>query len=269
MRLDIRFACVAASIALGGCAAPRATQPAADQVRSERIDKTFELAADVVRVAVDNPWGMINVRARDEREVGLHAVVQSNPPRHAKARFRSRREGDTLSIEAGFDGAAPDAAPGRIDLAVYLPAELALKLATRDGAIGAKKRVGAIEASSDSGAIQASSHDRLELRTRSGVIRATAIGRRWRGTSTIESDSGRIVLGVPTFGDIDLDARSGGEVRSSFGLSVHPLDGGGHEAHARYGAGTSPLRARSASGEIALEQLVLLGEDTQPPEDDD
>lgn len=269
MRFDARLFGMVLLVALGACVtSPR---PGMGDVRTERVDRTFELGAEITRVAIDNPWGMLNVRARDEREVGLHAVVQSRSPRFANATFRSRRDGDTLHVDLGFDGATPDAAtaPGRIDAAIYLPAELALKLVTRDGPIGAKKRVGAIEASSDSGQIRASSYDRLTLRTRSGLIRAAAIGRRWDGASTIESESGRIVLLVSTFGDIDLDARTGGSLRTGFGLSVRALDGGGHGAHARYGAGNSPLRVRSASGEIVLEQLVLLGEDTKLPGDDD
>jgi hypothetical protein len=74
---------------------------------------------------------------------------------------------------------------------------------------------------------------------------------------------------VPTFGNVALNADTGGNLSTGFGLSVHALPNGGHEAHARYGAGTSSLRAHSTSGEIVLEQLVLLGDDKTLPEDDD
>jgi hypothetical protein len=260
------FLAIAAAALLGGCAGmPKA--PAGEAVRTERVDKAFDLADGIERVALDNPWGMINVRNRDEREVGIHAVVQSKAPAPARAAFRARREGTTLRIEVAFDG--DRAQPGRIDVALYLPDDLALALTTRDGPITAKKRAGPVEASSESGRIVASSRDRLALRTRDGLIRAAAVGARWRGASTIETDSGRIVLRVPTFGDIALDARTGGALRTDFGLSVHAQPDGGHTARARYGAGTSPLQVRSAHGEIVLEQLVLLGEDKEPPEDDD
>jgi hypothetical protein len=257
---------------LSGCAAPsHVTAPAAapNEVRTERTDKAFDLDASIARVTIDNPWGEINIRGRDEREVGIHAVIQRNGPRYAKPLFRSRREGDTLHIEIGFDGAVagPDAA-GRIDTAVFVPGDLALTLHTRDSRIAAKRRVGEIEATSESGSILASSQGRLSLHTNDGLIRATAIGARWNGASEIASVSGRIVLLVPTFGDIALEAQTGGALGSNFGLSVHNTPGG-HEAHARYGAGTSPLRVRSRTGEIVLEQLVLLGEDRRLPEDDD
>lgn len=265
------FVLLVAAIALAACTTPvRSPDSGTAGVRTERIDKAFDLGGAITRIAIENPWGEINTRGRDEREVGVHAVVQSKGPRHAQPHFRSHRDGNTLTIEIGFDGAVAgrdDA--GRIDVAVYLPDDLDLKVSTRDSRIAAKRRTGSIEAVSESGSIIASSRRRLDLSTDSGQIRAAAIGARWDGSSTIRSKSGRIILLVPTFGDIDLQAHTGGRLGSNFGLSVHTLADGSHEAHARYGAGRSPLRAVSESGEIVLEQLVLMGEDDELPEDDD
>jgi hypothetical protein len=186
--------------------------------------------------------------------------------------LRSHRDGDTLLIDVVMDGEpafSDSPAPVRADIAVYVPGDLALALSTRDGRISAKRRPGAIEANTDSGEIQAASLGRLTLHSRSGQIRAMAIGKRWQGASELSTESGRIVLLVPTFGDVVLEARTGGALSTGFGLSVHALPDGGHEAHARYGAGTSQLRARSTTGEIVLEQLVLVGDDKALPEDDD
>jgi hypothetical protein len=240
--------------------------------RIDRVDEEFEIDDGVTRIAIDNPWGEINLRGRDEREVGIHAVIQHLPPAFADVKFESHRDGDTLRIEVVVAGdAKPEATPraARADLAVFVPGELALALTTRDGRIAAKRRAGAIEATTTSGEIQASSYARLALRTDSGQVRAIAIGKRWQGTSEIATNSGRVILLVPTFGDVALAAETGGAITTNFGLSVHDRPGGGHEAHARYGAGSSPLQVRSTSGEIVLEQLVLLGDDTNLPEDDD
>ncbi|MGA9421632.1 MAG: hypothetical protein WBW61_04665, partial [Rhodanobacteraceae bacterium] len=89
------------------------------------------------------------------------------------------------------------------------------------------------------------------------------------GTSRIETGSGRIRLLVPTFGGITLDAATGGKLSSNFGLSIHARSGGGASAHARYGDGRSRLIVASDSGEVILEQLVLIGDDGALPEDDD
>ena len=275
MRLNIpigQLALLACATLAGGCTtAPRATDADTSGVRIERVDKEFDIDKGVTRIAVDNPWGEINVRGREEREVGIHAVFQRKPPQHRQVSLRSHREGDTLHVEVVMDGApvSAEARPVRADIAVYVPGDLAIALSTRDARISAKRRPGAIEAKTGSGEIRASSFGQLTLHSDSGEIRAMAVGKRWRGASEISTDSGRIVLVVPTFGDIALEARTGGNLRTGFGLSVHALPNGGHEAHARYGAGTSELRARSTNGEIVLEQLVLLGDDKELPEDDD
>lgn len=259
-------------VAIAGCAAnmraPDSMQP---QVRIERVDKEFDLAHDVTRVAIDNPWGEINVRSRDEREVGIHAVLQRMPPRYPKLSFRTHRDGTTLRIEVALDGVTPDATPmpGRADIAVYLPGELALALSTRNGRIAAKRRAGPLEATTISGTILASSPARLRLHSTSGEIRAMAIGAHWQGDSDVSSDSGRIVLMVPTFGDIALDAETGGHLGTDFGLSVQRTAEGRSRAAAHYGRGTSALTVRSRTGELVLEQLVLLGVDTADPGDDD
>lgn len=240
--------------------------------RIDRVDREFDIDSGITRIAIDNPWGEINVRGRDEREVGIHAVIQHLPPAFPDVKFESHRDGDTLRIDVVVAGRAkPDALPrpARADLAVYAPNDLALALSTTDARISAKRRGNAIEAKTTSGEIQASSYGRLKLATDSGQIRAIAIGKRWQGTSELSTDSGRVVLLVPTFGDVALSAETGGKLSTNFGLSIHPLADGRHEAHARYGAGSSPLQVRSRSGEIVLEQLVLLGDDTSLPEDDD
>jgi len=266
-----RRLCILALALVAGACATTARVPSPDaNVRIDRIDQKFDLDAKIARIAIDNPWGEINVRGRDEREVGIHAIVQRLTPSSRGVKFRTRREGDTLRILVDYESlVASEARPVRADIAVYVPGDLALSLTARDGRIDAKRRPGPIEATTDSGDINASSLGRLTLKSRSGQIRAIAIGKRWTDASEIATESGRIVLLVPTFGDVALDARTGGKLSTGFGLSVHATPDGGHEAHAKYGAGTSVLRARSASGEIVLDQLVLLGDDKGLPEDDD
>lgn len=264
-----RAAALAAGLMLGACATrPPAPATSTAEVRIERIDQDFELARGVTRVAIDNPWGEINLRNRDERAVGIHAVIQRLPPTFGAAVFRTRRDGATLHIEVVFEGAAA-ARPGRADIAVYLPADLALTLRTRDGRISAKTRDGAIAATTEAGDIGVATRGALSLRTASGEIRAKAIGARWTGASEIASERGRIVLMVPTFGDIALAAETGGRLGTDFGLSVHTGADGRHWARARYGRGSSPLRVRSRTGEIVLEQLVLMKDDNADLEDND
>src|ERR1700752_4700021 len=100
-----RLGVLACALLAGACAStPDATQMR-DGARIERADKEFEIASGVTRIAIDNPWGEINVRGRDEREVGIHAVIQRLPPQFPKVEFRSKRDGDTLRIDVVVPGA--------------------------------------------------------------------------------------------------------------------------------------------------------------------
>lgn len=268
-----RVAATVLALALGACSStPTRMDGAAGEARLERIDRVFALDPEVARVAVDNPWGEINVRDHARHEVGMHAVVQRLAPRDARARFESRVDGDTLYIDVhleGLDRARPDTSQGRADIALYIPKQVALLLRTDAGRIATKKRDGAVEAHSRSGEIQAASRQRLVVRSGSGQVRAMLMGERWSGASEIETDSGRAVVLVPTFGDVTLDARTGGRLSSGFGLSVHAQADGLQAAHASYGRGGSILQVRSRSGEIVLEQLIPAAQHTELPEDGD
>lgn len=271
--LPIRIALPLFLLALAACttSTPRTETPAGE-ARLERIDRVFALDPGVTLVAVDNPWGEINVRDHGRHEVGMHAVVQRLPPRFAEARFESRREGDTLHIEVhleGLDRATPETSQGRADIALYIPSQVAISLRTDSGRIATRKRDGAVEARSRSGEIQAASKQRLVVQSGSGQVRAMAMGANWSGTSEIETDSGRAIVLVPTFGDVTLDAQTGGALRSGFGLSVHTLADGRRSAHASYGRGGSNLKVHSRTGEIVLEQLIPMAQHKGLPEDED
>jgi hypothetical protein len=272
-RLSTRIALPVFLLALAACSTstPR-TQTPAGEARLERVDRVFALDPGVTLVAVDNPWGEINVRDHGRHEVGMHAVVQRLPPRFAEARFESRREGDTLHIGVrleGLDRAKPDTSQGRADIALYIPKQVALSLRTDSGRIATRKRDGAVEARSRSGEIQAASKQRLVVHSGSGQVRAMAMGASWSGTSEIQTDSGRAIVLVPTFGDVTLDAQTGGTLRSGFGLSVHALADGRRSAHASYGGGGSKLKVHSRTGEIVLEQLIPMAQHKGLPEDED
>src|SRR5262245_15451589 len=131
-RAGVLFAVLLAT----GCAEKSQDTSGRTDVRVERTDKEFDLDAGIARVAIDNPWGEINVKSRDEREIGIHAVIQHLPPKLADVDFKTRREGDTLYMDVVVEGATATSdrasAGARADIAVYLPTDLALKLSTRD-----------------------------------------------------------------------------------------------------------------------------------------
>ncbi len=70
-----------------------------------------------------------------------------------------------------------------------------------------------------------------------------------------------IIVVTPLSGNLSLSAQTAGRLSTNFGLSIHPREGGGSMAAARYGSGTSVLNVGSKTGEVVLDQAVLLEED--------
>ncbi|MGB8634758.1 MAG: hypothetical protein WCD66_04215 [Rhodanobacteraceae bacterium] len=266
-----QLAITLAILCVSGCAAPLASRDAehTDRVQVIRADREFDLDKSVRRVRIVNYHGDIRVKRHDEDTVAIHAVIQRLPPSFARLQLHARRDNGVLQIETGYAKRIDPATPGRIDLAVFLPSATAVSLETRADRIVVGAREGITEATSSSGRISASSRGRLVLHSESGSIQAAALGGHWQGESRIETRSGQIVLLVPTFGGITLDASTGARLSTDFGLSVHRQPDGNMRAHARYGDGKSRLLVNSADGEVILEQLVRSSEDGELPDDDD
>lgn len=223
-----------------------------------REDLEYPLEKSIATVQIDNPYGEINVRDHKSAAVGIHGVIQRLPPDFARARVVSTREGGVLHLKVEM---ADGETGGRYDMAAYVPEGMALILNGMNDRVDARKRKGPLTVTSQGGDINASSQGRLDLATVSGTIKAAAMAARWPGNSRIRSTSGRIIVLVPLSGDVALHAETGGRLTTDFGLSVHPRAGGGSVANARYGAGTSILQVLSDSGEVVLDQAVLLEED--------
>lgn len=257
------------SVLLAACAAAPPHEAGESAARIERFDREIEFGKDVARVEVINPYGEINVRNYDEPGLGLHAVVQRLPPTFAALDVHRSRHGDTLRIEVGYPRGVAADAPGRMDLAVYVRPDMPLALRTRADRIAVKPRIGPLQAESQSGAILAIGSGALVLRTESGYIRAVQTEGRWSGDTRIDTDSGAIVALVPTFGNLRLDAQTGGVLSVGYGLSIHEAADGTHTAQARYGNGESLMQIRSRSGKVTLDQLVLANDGKLPPVDDD
>ena len=255
---------------LGACAGSAvkhdSAKSMAEQTRLERQDVEFALDKGVSSVIVDNPYGDVHVSGHAQDEVGVHAVIQRLPPEFAKIELVSFREGRALHLKVK---SPPGKSGSRYDMAVYVPAEMALVVHGTSHRIVARKRVAPLTITTTSGPIEATSQGRLDLSTDSGAIRASQLVERWSGSSQIQSKSGRIIVLVPLSGDVSIRAQTGGKLSTDFGLSIHPRDGGGSVAAARYGTGASELRIDSVSGEVIIDQSVILMEDDKSVDDDD
>lgn len=256
------IACASLAVAIAGCARTGATlkaEAAPDkQVGIFREDVTFPIDKGVDEIVIENPYGEINVRDRKVNGVGIHGVIQSLPPDFARARVVSSRRENVLRLVVELPEGATS---GRYDMAAFVPAGMRLALKGLRDRVDARHRSASLAISTTAGNIHASSRSHMELSTVSGVIRASALEENWAGRSQINSDSGQIIVLTPLTGDLALSAETGGRLSTDFGLSIHPRSGGGSMAAARYGAGTSELHVESKTGEVILDQAVLLEED--------
>ena len=267
-RIAAAIACVSLAVANVGCTRTDATVKAeatsGKQAGVIREDLSFPIDKGVDEIDIENIYGEINVRDRKVDEVGIHGVIQTLPPDFARAHVVSSREGSRLRVVVELPESATS---GRYDMAAFVPAAMRLVLKGSRDRVDARHRSATLAISTTTGNIFASSQSRLELSTVSGTIRASALEDSWVGSSRISSDSGRIIVLAPLTGNLALSAETGGRLTTDFGLSVHPRAGGGFAAAARYGAGTSELRVESQSGEVILDQAVLLEEDKEQAEE--
>lgn len=258
------------AVLLASCAAPTvqddSSRSTLQQPRIEREDVEFALDKGVASVVVDNPFGDIHVRDHDKAEVGVHGVIQRLAPDFAPVKVVSSRQGREMHLTVTMPGGK---SASRYDMAVYVPADMAMSVRSTTHRVVARKRRGPLAITTSSGDIEATSYSRLDLSTESGMIRAAQLVERWPGTSHLQSKSGRIIALVPLSGDVSITAQTGGKLSTDFGLSVHPRAAGGFEAAARYGSGASELRIDSVSGEIVIDQSFILVDDQGSADDDD
>lgn len=258
------------SALLAGCVSSGVREKSAkstdQQPRIEREDVEFALDKGISRVVVENPFGDVHVRGHEKTEVGVHGVIQRLPPEFSGFKVVASREGRELRLNVTMPEGG---SASRYDMAVYVPVELPLTVHGSSHRVVARKRLAPLTITTTSGDIEATSHERLELSTASGMIRAAQLAERWSGTSRMQSKSGRIVALVPLSGDVSIWAQTGGKLSTDFGLSVHPRAGGGFEAAASYGSGGSEMRIVSDTGEVVVDQSVILKEDNASADDDD
>jgi hypothetical protein len=256
------FACLLAGIA--GCSGPASRTRGIDSgVRQPEIlreDLSFPIDKGISTVEIDNRYGEINIRDHDGDKVGVHGVVQTLPPDFARARVVMSTAGEVLRLVVELPGGN---AGGRYDMAAYVPNGMTLVLNGAADRVDVRRRTGPVTVTTTSGHINASSHSRLNLNTGSGTIRATPLDATWAGKTRVSSIDGQIIVLTPLSGDISVTAETGGRLSTDFGLSIRHRAGGGSAATARYGAGTGQLEVFSVSGEVILEQAVLLEQDEE------
>ncbi len=206
-------------------------------------------------MTIRNPLGDVHVRNADARQLLIHAVIQRLAPgAAAEIHRRSRGAQASITVVAGSRRRGSAKAPReRVDLAVFVPRGLAVRIETAAGQITANRLPGPINARSGAGAILASSENRLDLASDSGPIRATVLGERWSGRAAVRSRGGRITLVLPEGTDIRFTARTCGPLTLNVTAQRTALARACERATGQFGDGRYRIDAASDTGGIVVQ----------------
>jgi hypothetical protein len=207
---------------------------------------------------IDNPHGDLRVRVTDQSKVGYYAMVQRIGEQPLDPVFDWQQRGERLQLVIRYPGDERwprnhDHSRGRVDLAVFVPAGVALDLRSTDGFLQVRKARAAVRARSDSGSIEVSGAAGLDLRSDSGAIAASQTSGSWSTPVAVHTRSGRIAMAVPVYADVAVDARTSGRIELEPGFPGTVIESQDHSSlQAKFGAGSRELTVRSETGEIFL-----------------
>ncbi len=264
--MRIVFHCCA-TLLLIGCAAkvPVAPPPAdAPPARLEIVTREERVVVEPTSktLRLRNPHGDVRLRITEQPMVGIHATIQRIGETPLEPSFDIRQHNGVFELTIRYPDdevlqARADHGYGRVDLGVWVPANLALDLATADGLLQVKRARSAVRARTTSGALQVTGGAEIDLASDSGDIAFSQYSGRWSASAKVHSDRGHIYASIPAFADIELSVRAGGRIESPRELPqpVAAADGGSI-LEASFGKALRVLHIESAKGDVYLYPVV-------------
>jgi hypothetical protein len=265
--LSLLFLFCAVALAAADAAAAVSESPPLEVVtREERIAvepsiKTFRLR---------NPHGDVRLRVTEQPKVGIYATIQriGEAPRDPTFEIGQRDGVFELVIRYPDEDvllASGDHSYGRVDLAVWVPARLALDLETADGFLQVRRAEAAVRARTTSGDLQVTSGGDLDLASHSGDVSARQYSGRWKTPVRVSSEQGHIYASIPAFADLDLNVHAGGRIDVQSGLPQPvPAADGGMQLKARFGAALRSMQIDATKGDVYLYRVVPDAELSDP-----
>ncbi|MBK8069995.1 MAG: hypothetical protein IPK27_20960 [Rhodanobacteraceae bacterium] len=249
-------------VAFVGCASPKLqeTLAAGEVPRVEIVprEERRELPPGTTGMRIENPHGDLRVRITDQPKVGYYATVQRIGEQPLEPVFDWQQHGERLELTIRYPGEESwlrthGHSRGRVDLAVFVPAAVALDLRTTDGFLQVRKARASVRARTESGSIEVSGAADLDLRSATGAIAASQTSGHWRTPIELHTRSGRIAVAVPVYAGISVDAMTRGRIELEPGFTGSVFESGGkRRLQAKFGDGGRAFRSRSDLGEIFL-----------------
>lgn len=224
----------------------------------ERFRDETKIVDGVDTLVFDNPYGEITVRQTSAGAVAWQGVEQRIGERPRIARIEPFHESKRQGVRIRYPGVDPDhpADPrlGRVDLYVFVPSGYSIDLKSDFGIISVRKLDDPVRARSRTGMIVVANRGSFDLESESGELRAFAMQGLEDGPSRLHT-GGNIIVDVPVFDDILVEARSGGEFRSEVQLDSKTTDAHG-VTHARFTHGTKKHRLTVEGGKSVILQAL-------------
>ncbi len=258
--------------ASAGAAGGRGIPEKIDSQRGEdgfeilRFERSIESGRTIEAVRVRNPWGDVRVRRAPVDAVGLSVVIQRLAAGDPLPDIDATAKGDHVDVRIGYPGnprrvSRGGERPGRVDLAVFVPATAAIDVETDDGELRVAHTKQPIRARSASGRILVSGESTLDVESATGPVLARQVGG-VTGASRVRSGSGNVTVLVSPTGDQRVRVRAGAGVFAGPGWSEADALGlrdGANRWERRYGKGRHRFEIESTRGEVYLMPFIALG----------
>ncbi len=217
-------------------------------------------AKGLERLVIDNPWGDVRVRTFAESRVEWIASAQRQREDPRLERVEIAGEGAERTLSAAFAGGEVTPGPGwerrRIDLAVTVPAGVALRIVTAKGLAEARGAFGALEAESGSGPVRLRvAGGPLRVRTESGEISAVLGPEPWNRPASFESTTGNVAVTFAPATDADVVLEGTGMLATDYSLAVEKIGPRTRRGRAKLGAGGAEVRLASRIGDLRILEL--------------
>lgn len=212
---------MAALILLAGCVS---TPPPVDfepAVSIENVRERYPLNEQTSVLRIENLYGEINVRTQPPGAIGVVASIQVYGADGPRPDFEFRDEDGQARLRVHYADDRPRhrGRPGRVDLAVFVPAVKHLELVGADDRIQLKRYPGNVSARTRAGRILVSALGNLDLASDTGEIRAILPQPGSAGTSRIAGSSLVEVL-FPVDADLQLEVRASAAIVAEMGVEL-------------------------------------------------
>jgi len=240
--------------------------------RIERAERHIPLDG-IERVEIRNPIGDLRSRGGDPGELALFWVGQRHQDDPAPPELKVEREQSTLRVSLAFPATAAAMIPGqslrRADLAVFVPDELVLALATDSGLLESKGHKGQLEVRSLTGPIRLVTSGAVRAESRSGPSQVTYKNQAFTRDSEFATRDGAITLSLLQDPDLRVAIETDGIISTDYSLRVQPQPGGVRKrAEALIGAEPRrQIRIHSTKGDVRLVRIPQMLR-AEPPQTD-